>query len=72
MTTRKARLCVPAGFGLEDANGTPTAQARLCVPAGFGLTIQHARMARGLSPTQLAEELGVSQSAISEIESENP
>ena len=44
-------------------------QARLRVPADFGLAIQQARMSRGMSQTDLAKELDVSQSAISEIES---
>lgn len=43
--------------------------ARLRAPADFGLAIQQARMAKGMSQTQLAAELEVSQSAISEIES---
>lgn len=43
-------------------------QARLRAPADFGLAIQQARIARGLSQSQLADELGVSQSTISEIE----
>ena len=42
--------------------------ARLRVPADFGLAIQQGRMVHGLSQTQLAEELDISQSAISEIE----
>ncbi|MFT4295184.1 MAG: helix-turn-helix transcriptional regulator [Micropruina sp.] len=43
--------------------------ARLRAPADFGLAVQQARLARGLSQSQLAAELGVTQSAISEIES---
>lgn len=43
--------------------------ARLRSPADFGLAVQQARLARGLSQSQLAAELGVSQSTISEIES---
>lgn len=43
--------------------------ARLHAPADFGLAIQQARIARGLSQTQLAEEIEVSQSTISAIES---
>lgn len=43
--------------------------ARLRTPADFGLAIQQARMAHGVSQSDLAEELGVTQSMISEIES---
>lgn len=43
--------------------------ARLRAPADFGLAIQQARVARGMSQTELAEELDVSQSTISAIES---
>jgi transcriptional regulator with XRE-family HTH domain len=43
-------------------------QARLRAPADFGLAIQQARIARGMSQSQLADELGVSQSTVSEIE----
>lgn len=43
--------------------------ARLRTHADFGLAIQQARMARGMSQIELAEELGVTQSTISEIES---
>lgn len=46
-----------------------TLTARLRAPADFGLAVQQARVARGLTQTQLAEELGVTQSAISDIES---
>ncbi|MGO1592445.1 MAG: helix-turn-helix domain-containing protein [Ancrocorticia sp.] len=46
-----------------------TRKATLRVPADFGLAVQQARMARGLSQTELAEQLDVSQSAISELES---
>ena len=42
--------------------------ARLRSPADVGLAVQQARLARGLSQTELAKELGVTQSAISEIE----
>lgn len=42
--------------------------ARLRSPADVGLAVQQARLARGLSQTELAQELGVTQSAISEIE----
>ncbi|AYF98684.1 helix-turn-helix domain-containing protein [Protaetiibacter intestinalis] len=41
---------------------------RLRSPADFGLAVQQARLARGLSQTELAAELGLTQSAISEIE----
>ncbi|SNS50466.1 Helix-turn-helix [Micrococcales bacterium KH10] len=43
--------------------------ARLRTPGDVGLAIQQARMTRGLSQSDLAQELEVSQSAISEIES---
>ena len=43
--------------------------ARLRSPADFGLAMQQARLARGLSQSQLGAELGVPQSTISEIES---
>ncbi len=43
--------------------------ARLRVPGDFGLAIQQARLARGLTQTQLAAELDMPQSAISEMES---
>lgn len=43
--------------------------ARLHAPADFGLALQQARLARGLSQERLAEELGLQQSTISEIES---
>lgn len=42
--------------------------ARLRAPADFGLAVQQARLARGLSQTELAAELDVPQSTISEIE----
>lgn len=42
--------------------------ARLRAPADFGLAVQQARLARGLSQTELAAELDLPQSAISEIE----
>lgn len=42
--------------------------ARLRTPADFGLAVQQARLARNLSQSALAAELGVAQSAISEIE----
>lgn len=43
--------------------------ARLRVPADFGLAIQQARLASGMSQTDLARDLGTTQSAVSEIES---
>lgn len=43
--------------------------ARLRTPADFGLALQQARIARGLSQTELATELDVPQSTISEMES---
>lgn len=43
--------------------------ARLRAPGDFGLALQQARLARGLSQSQLAKELDVPQSTISEIES---
>lgn len=43
--------------------------ARLRAPADFGMAVQQARLSRGLSQAQLAAELGIVQSAISEIES---
>jgi ribosome-binding protein aMBF1 (putative translation factor) len=46
-----------------------TRTARLRVPADFGLAIQQSRLARGLSQAELAAELDIPQSTISEIES---
>lgn len=43
--------------------------ARLRAPGDFGLAIQQARLARGMSQNELAAEIGVPQSTISEIES---
>lgn len=45
-----------------------TRTAHLRAPADFGLAIQQARIARGMTQTALAEEIGVSQSTISTIE----
>ncbi|SHJ82398.1 Helix-turn-helix [Tessaracoccus bendigoensis DSM 12906] len=42
--------------------------AHLRAPADFGLAIQQARLARGLSQTELAADVDVSQSTISAIE----
>lgn len=47
----------------------PRRTAHLNAPADFGLAIQQARMELGLSQTDIADQIGVSQSAISEIES---
>lgn len=46
----------------------PRRTARLRAPADFGLAIQQARMARGLSQVQLGDQLDLSQSMVSEIE----
>jgi|GEM_PF-592612 len=43
--------------------------ARLWAPGDIGLALQQARFARGLTQAELARELDVSQSAISELES---
>lgn len=43
--------------------------SRLRAPGDLGLAVQQARLARGMSQSDLAAELGVTQSAISEIES---
>ncbi|MFZ1412711.1 MAG: helix-turn-helix transcriptional regulator [Micropruina sp.] len=43
--------------------------ARLRAPGDFGLAVQQARLARGMTQSQLAAELAVPQSTISEIES---
>ncbi len=43
--------------------------ARWRTPADIGLTLQQARLDRGLSQTELAEELELPQSTISEMES---
>ncbi|HMQ36330.1 MAG TPA: helix-turn-helix transcriptional regulator [Micropruina sp.] len=42
--------------------------AHLRSPADFGLAVQQARLARGLTQNELAAQLGVPQSTISEIE----
>lgn len=42
--------------------------ARLRTPMDFGLALQQARLARGLSQTELAAELDLPQSTISEME----
>ena len=46
-----------------------TYTARLRTPADVGLALQQARLARGLSQTELAALLGLPQSTISEMES---
>ncbi|MBK8446694.1 MAG: helix-turn-helix transcriptional regulator [Micropruina sp.] len=46
-----------------------THTARLRSPGDVGLAVQQARLARGLTQTELAAELDVPQSTISEIES---
>ncbi|MGG5752292.1 helix-turn-helix transcriptional regulator [Zafaria sp. Z1313] len=43
--------------------------ARLRTPGDIGLAIQQSRLAQGMTQTDLARALDVSQSAISEIES---
>ncbi|GAB3610907.1 hypothetical protein GCM10027414_30330 [Humibacter ginsengiterrae] len=43
--------------------------ARLRAPADFGLALQQGRLSRGLSQQELADELDLPQSTISEIES---
>ncbi|MCS5713534.1 helix-turn-helix domain-containing protein [Herbiconiux sp. CPCC 205716] len=43
--------------------------ARLRAPADFGLALQQARLARGMSQSALAQELGVTQSTVSAMES---
>ncbi|MDZ8170767.1 helix-turn-helix domain-containing protein [Microbacterium xanthum] len=49
-----------------------TSRTRITSPADIGLVIQQARLARGLSQTALAEQLGLSQRSVSEIESGKP
>lgn len=46
-----------------------THTARLRAPADFGLALQQARLARGLTQSQVAAELDVPQGAVSAIES---
>lgn len=43
--------------------------ARLRAPADFGLALQQGRLSRGLSQQELADDLDLPQSTISEIES---
>ena len=49
-----------------------TARTRIQSPSDIGLVIQQARLARGLSQTALADQLGLSQRSVSEIESGKP
>jgi HTH-type transcriptional regulator / antitoxin HipB len=44
-------------------------RARLRTPSDLGLVIQQARLSRGLSQTEVAQSLGISQRSVSEIES---
>ncbi|MDF2442346.1 MAG: HTH-type transcriptional regulator / antitoxin HipB [Subtercola sp.] len=44
-------------------------EARLRAPVDLGLALQQARLARGLTQSELAARLGISQRSISEIES---
>jgi HTH-type transcriptional regulator/antitoxin HipB len=53
----------------HDREGHGEAHSSLRAPGDFGLTVQQARLARGLTQTKLAAELSVPQSTISEIES---
>lgn len=46
--------------------------APIRTPADLGLALQQARLEAGLSQMQLAEQLGISQRSISEIESGKP
>jgi HTH-type transcriptional regulator/antitoxin HipB len=45
---------------------------KLRSPGDIGLIIQQARLAHGISQTALADSLGMSQRAVSEIESGKP
>ena len=47
-------------------------EAKLRSPADIGLAIQQARLARGLTQMELADQLGISQRSISELESGKP
>lgn len=44
-------------------------QAQIRNPADFGLAIQQARLARGMTQRRLSSLTGISQKAISEVES---
>lgn len=46
--------------------------AAVQAPADLGLALQQARLEQGLSQVQLAEQLGISQRSVSEIESGKP
>lgn len=50
----------------------PDQRMKIRAPGDIGLVIQQARLAQGLSQTALAESLGMSQRAVSEIESGTP
>ncbi|MEJ1156083.1 helix-turn-helix domain-containing protein [Microbacterium marmarense] len=50
--------------------GTQTTTLRS--PGDIGLALQQARLERGLSQNALAQELGISQRSVSEIESGKP
>ncbi|WP_286310379.1 helix-turn-helix domain-containing protein [Agromyces mangrovi Wang et al. 2018] len=47
-------------------------EAKLRSPADLGLAIQQARLANGLTQTELADRLGISQRSVSEVESGRP
>jgi len=47
-------------------------EAKLRSPADIGLAIQQARLARGLTQVELADQLGISQRSVSELESGKP
>lgn len=55
---------------MRSMMGTHTAELRS--PGDVGLAIQQARLAHGLSQTALADQLGISQRSVSEIESGKP
>ncbi|WTQ38499.1 helix-turn-helix domain-containing protein [Nocardioides sp. NBC_00163] len=44
-------------------------RARLRAPADFGLAVQQARLASGMTQTELADAVGVPQSTVSDVES---
>lgn len=46
--------------------------ARLYSPADLALAIQQARLAKGLTQTELADRLSISQRSVSELESGKP
>lgn len=43
--------------------------ARVRTPADVGLALQQARLARGLAQTEVADEIGIPQSTVSQMES---